>query len=143
MKKLCLALFVGSICFSSFSFNAIAVPPKPEQTIEQLKQAAEKGNIQAQFQLGENYFSGTGVSQDTKQAAEWYLKAGEQGNAEAQFKLGTMYVNGFGVRRDYEQAISWYESRGTGQYSCTKQYGDDVRSRIRCHSRFKKSGLLV
>lgn len=53
MKKLCLALFVGSICFSSFSFNAIAVPPKPEQTIEQLKQAAEKGNIQAQFQLGE------------------------------------------------------------------------------------------
>ncbi|NHX34116.1 sel1 repeat family protein, partial [Escherichia coli] len=80
-----------------------------EPSIEQITQLAQKGDPKAQFQLGERYFKGLGVSQDSKAAAEWFIKAGNQGNSDAQFRLGTMFVNGFGVRRDYDKAMLWYE----------------------------------
>ena len=69
---------------------------------------AEQGVASAQFNLGNMYNGGQGVTQDYKQAVKWYRKAAEQGYARAQFNLGNMYASGQGVIQDYKQAVKWY-----------------------------------
>ncbi len=72
------------------------------------QQSAEQGNANAQYNLGNIYYDGKGVSKDYKHAYNWYQKSAEQGNASAQYSLGWMYANGEGVAEDDKQAVSWY-----------------------------------
>ena len=53
-----------------------------------LKAKAEKGDVEAQFNLGGCYAKGIGVIKDELKAVEWFEKAADQGNAEAQAALG-------------------------------------------------------
>ena len=71
-------------------------------------QAAERGNTQAQFNLGWMYANGRGVRQDDAEAFRWYRQAAAQGYADAQNNLGTMYTDGRGVRQDDAEAVRWY-----------------------------------
>jgi TPR repeat protein len=71
------------------------------------KRAAQQGNADAQARLGEAYYYGAGVPQDSAEAVKWTRKAAEQGNADAQDELGRMYVLGDGVPKDYATAIEW------------------------------------
>ncbi|MBJ1839458.1 sel1 repeat family protein, partial [Neisseria meningitidis] len=64
-------------------------------------QAAERGDTQAQFNLGMMYAEGRGVRQDYAEAVRWTRQAADQGDAQAQFLLGLMYAEGRGVRQDY------------------------------------------
>ena len=48
-------------------------------TLEQLIQSAEKGNVEAQTQLGVFYHDGRGTAPDYKKAFAWTLKAAAQG----------------------------------------------------------------
>ncbi len=50
--------------------------------IEELKQKAEAGDAEAQFQLGKKYANGDGVEQDYAEALKWYMKSAEHGNKE-------------------------------------------------------------
>ena len=70
--------------------------PNPEM-IRKIKTAAENGNPDAQYRLGNCYYLA-----DAEKAVKWYEKAAEQGHAEAQYRLGKYYWNG-------EEAIKWYE----------------------------------
>jgi TPR repeat protein len=47
--------------------------PAP-QDVERLRQAAERGDVAAQYSLGILYFRGDVVTQDYVQAAQWYRK---------------------------------------------------------------------
>lgn len=69
---------------------------------------AEKGLVNAQFNLGQMYRYGDGVAQDHGEAFKWYRKAAEQGDKEAQFNLGSMYLNGEGVAKDEQEAHRWF-----------------------------------
>ena len=69
--------------------------------------AAEKGNVNAQVNLGNCYYFGEGVVQDKAQAVKWFQKAAEQGDADAQANLGNCYYSGEGVAQDKEQAVKW------------------------------------
>ncbi|PHS09962.1 MAG: hypothetical protein COA89_01515, partial [Acidithiobacillus sp.] len=55
---------------------------------------AEKGDADAQFNLGVMYSKGQGVPQDYKTAVKWYTLAAEQGVASAQTNLGHIYDKG-------------------------------------------------
>ncbi|HGO7462989.1 TPA: tetratricopeptide repeat protein [Neisseria meningitidis] len=70
-------------------------------------QAAERGDTQAQFNLGMMYAEGRGVRQDYAEAVRWFRKAADQGLAQAQFNLGAMYYKGHGVRQDRALAQEW------------------------------------
>ena len=76
--------------------------------IDRLRKAAEKGDANAQFELGYCYYNGTGVAQDYEQAVGLFRKAAEQGNVDAQLNLGFCYLAGLGVTNDDTQAIYWY-----------------------------------
>ncbi|MBT8354072.1 MAG: sel1 repeat family protein [Desulfobacterales bacterium] len=85
---------------------------------------AEKGNINAQFNLGAMYDSGDGVSEDDAEAANWYRKAADQGHVNAQFNLGVMYANGEGVAENATEAANWYrKAADQGDYRAQYNLG--------------------
>jgi uncharacterized protein len=73
-----------------------------------LQARADKGDTQAQFDLGYAYSHGQGVAKDEAEAVKWYRKAAEQNHAYAQYKMGLSYYQGIGVAKDYEAAVKWY-----------------------------------
>ena len=74
--------------------------------------AAELGNAEAQYQMGEIYnsgrFAGNDVEQDETEAVRWWRMAAEQGFAEAQAELGRSYEIGRGVEKDRNESLKWY-----------------------------------
>jgi|GEM_PF-3337074 S1-C subfamily serine protease len=72
------------------------------------RKQAEQGSVQAQFDLGKKYFSGSGVPQDYAKAVYWFRTAAEQGDATVQAHLGTLYQRGEGVAQNYVHAYAWY-----------------------------------
>ena len=77
-----------------------------------LKDAAEDGNAEAQFLLGECYFNGRGTRQDFQSAEAWFTESAEQNNVQAQEKLGNLYLNGKFFELNYELGVSWYARAG-------------------------------
>jgi len=70
---------------------------------------AEQGDAYAQYNLGQMYATGRGVSQDHKTAAKWFRLAAKGGHADAQRILGMTYeIGGEGVPQDYKTALKWY-----------------------------------
>lgn len=82
--------------------------PSEDATIKQLREAAERGDVDAQCDLGMAYASGEAVPQDHALAVQWFRKAAEQGDAFAQLSLGVAYEDGKGVSQDWTQAVHWY-----------------------------------
>lgn len=98
-------------------FAACCLPqkdPAPKGSAEEkadivsLRAAAEQGDADAQYRLGECYYIGDGVWKDVSETAAWYRKAAEQGHAEAQYNLGICYYNGRGVKKDTAEAAKWF-----------------------------------
>src|SRR6516162_4473429 len=72
----------------------------PHVDVADVRAKAERGEAQAQADLGRAYAQGLGVPQNYTEAAKWYIKAADQGNAAAQFALGELHEAGRGVARD-------------------------------------------
>jgi serine/threonine protein kinase len=71
--------------------------------------AAERGNADAQNELGHLYQFGLGTEKDNAQAFQWFRKAADQGNPGGQANLGWMYQYGLGVNQDNSQAFQLYQ----------------------------------
>ncbi len=76
-------------------------------SVTDLKAAAEKGNVDAEYALAEHYGQRNSLDADFGVAAEWYEKAANAGNKDAQFKLGTLYQDALGVSQNYPVAYFW------------------------------------
>ena len=76
--------------------------------LEALIKDAERGDAEAQYDLGVMYDYGIRVPEDDAKAVHWYRKAAERGDAEAQYELGLMYDYGEGVPEDDAMAVHWY-----------------------------------
>jgi TPR repeat protein len=81
------------------------------------QKSADKGNVDAQFNLGLMYLKGQGVAQDEQQARRFFEQAARQGSARAQLNLGRMYAKGLGVVPSYAKALPWYEKAAAQGYS--------------------------
>jgi TPR repeat protein len=90
------------------------------QAIEWYRRAAERGDANAQNNIGFLYDKGLGVGQEYTQAALWYRKAAEQGNADAQNNIGLLYTKGLGVPQDYTEAMQWFR-KASDQGSASAQ----------------------
>ncbi|MES2444512.1 MAG: SPOR domain-containing protein [Pseudomonadota bacterium] len=79
--------------------------------VERWRVPAVQGNPDAQFNLGQAYKLGRGVTADLIQAEEWYRKAAVQGHPQAQDNYGlALFQNG-----KRAQAVEWLQrssSRG-------------------------------
>ena len=72
------------------------------------KPAAERGQPDAQYNLGVLYMKGLGVRSDRQEAFRWFRLAADQGLAQAQFEVGRIREQGWGVAPDYAEAQRWY-----------------------------------
>jgi TPR repeat protein len=80
-----------------------------EKSAYWFSQAAEKGNIAAQYQLGLLYLNGEGVEKDLQKGKLLLVQAAESGNVNAQYNLAVMYLEGLEVEQDKEYAIFWLQ----------------------------------
>lgn len=88
---------------------------------------ADKGHINAQYNLGILYFQGAGVTKDRKKALELFQKSAKQGFSDAQYHLGLMYLNGEGVTQSDKEAVKWFREAAEqgddlAQYSLAAMY---------------------
>ena len=108
-----LAVLVGSAVVSwSADYNmGLAAAQRGDfaTALREWTSLAEQGNSSAQFNLGQLYQKGQGVSQDNKTAVKWFKLAAEQGFADAQFNLGWMHHKGRGILQDDEAAVKWFK----------------------------------
>ena len=86
----------------------LQTPASPADISNETYKLAEKGDVDAQWKLGKDLFTGSGVEKDTTEAAKWLIKAADQGHEKAQYLLGTLYYQGIGVPQDAVEALKWF-----------------------------------
>ena len=69
------------------------------------KQAAGRGEVTAQYNLGVLLETGRGGPQDYRQALTCYTEASKKGYAKAQYNLSLLYAKGCGTEQDPEMAL--------------------------------------
>jgi hypothetical protein len=62
--------------------------------------AAEEGDDQAEYLLGQLYSQGEAVEKDYQRAHDHFVKAANNGHTEAEYSLGVMYGIGLGIDED-------------------------------------------
>lgn len=86
MRVLLLSFTLSLILFGSVSVSYAQDLPAPYQ---EMKEKALAGDAQAQMDLGEAYFKGSGdLDESVEEGLKWYEMAAKKGNADAQFALG-------------------------------------------------------
>lgn len=68
------------------------------------EQAAQGGDLQAQYELGEFYYQGKRTPRDLQRALHWLEQSSLKGHPEAQHRLGLMFFRGEGVQANNVQA---------------------------------------
>jgi hypothetical protein len=96
---------------------------------EKLHADAEKGDPKAEYEIGDQYWTGRGVSQDVAEAAKWYRKSADQGFGDAQISLGFAYQSGQGVAQDNVQADTWYIIAAASEKSSAETIAMAIRHR--------------
>ncbi len=97
-------------CVISSTLYASEVNTAAEDYIWQERYAermelARSGDAEAQFNIGEMYEKGSGVSANIKNAFMWFEQAAQQNHQKAQFKIAYMYYRGEGVTADPAKAF--------------------------------------
>ena len=77
--------------------------------IEIWEPLAKKGDVGAQYNLGQMKRNGLGVPKNYEQALYWYRKASAKGDPDAQYNLGLMHYLGHGVKKDPFSAVGWFK----------------------------------
>lgn len=101
-------------------------PPPTPPSLSDLFSAAERGDADAQYSLGDMYRYGVSVPEDYAEAVRWYLAAAEQGHAAGQYQVGLSSGSRFWDFETYEErqafAQRWY-LRAAEQGHAGAQYG--------------------
>ena len=87
-----------------------------EPDMPTIEEAAEQGDVMAQYVLGVCYWNGIEKERDSEEAVKWFEKAAEQGyiDSSTAFRLGNYYYGGdyyfyFSREPNYEKAVKWYK----------------------------------
>jgi TPR repeat protein len=105
--------FVSSafVMMGQYLLNGIPnsrIKPNPKKACDLFQYAASYyGDASAQFQLGRQHLTGTGVAHDARQAARWFHLAAEKGYPPAQALLGQLLFTGNGVPKQSARGLMW------------------------------------
>ncbi len=72
-------------------------------------QAAERGEPEAMYQIGQRLATGTGIDKDKTAAYKWYQQAAEREHLNAINQLAACYSSGEGVARDDSKAFMLFK----------------------------------
>jgi len=89
-----------------------------------VREAAEKGDAAAQFNLGVLNSGAYNNPPDWPEALKWFTASANQGNRDGQYYLGLMYLQGNGVDRNEVTAASWIgKAASQGNSDAALDYG--------------------
>ncbi len=111
----------GEIGASAATSGHRSHAPHLQRAFEWFNKAAEQGDTDAIFELGQMHAQGLGKKQDFEQAAECYREAASRGHAKAAFNLGFLCAHGQGVDQDDAKAYQWYRISQLQGYAHAKQ----------------------
>jgi TPR repeat protein len=103
--------------------------------LQGMRDLAERGDFEAQCDLGWMYDNGRGVDTNCTLAMKWFLGAAKHGYARAQFSVGWMHEMGRGVKTNHLEAVKWYRKaaeQGFVRAQCSmgwmSEFGKDVKT---------------
>jgi TPR repeat protein len=76
--------------------------------IAQLLEAAERGDRDAAWQLGDLYREAAGLKYSPRAAFRWYAQSALAGSPTGQNNVGAAFENGLGCEQSYAKAAKWY-----------------------------------
>jgi TPR repeat protein len=98
---------------------------------QRTRERALSGEAAAQFDMGEYYYEGRGVTQDYLEAFQWFLKAAQKGHARAQLNAGLMLSIGRGVPKDDAEACRWLYCAAAQDNQAAKDLLDKAKGRMK------------
>jgi hypothetical protein len=113
---MCLALLGGAVPFwmaapaqaaTMEDVRAALADKRLFDAFQDLKELAEAGNAEAQYELGGFYHWGKVTAADFTKARTWYERAARQGNVDAMLGLAVIYGHGQGVPQDKAVSYRW------------------------------------
>ena len=112
--------------------NGWGVKRDGHTALKWFQQAAEQGNAEAAFNVGQLYGKNVGlpgIQIDLKEANKWYRIAAEKGYAAAQYNLGANYFKGAGVdATDYVTGYAWISVAETQNHPFAKDYRELIET---------------
>ena len=78
-----------------------------KRKIEDIVELANRGDTEAEYELGYRFDNGLDVGQDYREALKWYLKSSGKGHADALLAVAEIHYWGHGVKRDKEKS-QWF-----------------------------------
>jgi TPR repeat protein len=79
--------------------------------------AAEKGSLEALFQMGLCRANGIGVDQSRKAAASSFKTAADLGYVPAMYRHAQCLIVGYGIPKSYDEGVSWMrKAAGAGYF---------------------------
>lgn len=114
----------AAVLLARLYLSALAGGPDrdPARAAVLFRQAAVRGNSEAQYYMGLLYGQGTGVTADPVEALTWLQAAAEQDHVEAQFELSRAYARGIGTPEDPARALQWMQSAASGGHGEAQFY---------------------
>jgi hypothetical protein len=79
-------------------------PEAMREALRVCEQAANEGDLQAAYELGEYFYDGRRTPREPAKALQWFEQASLRGHALAQHRLGIMFFRGEGVPANNVQA---------------------------------------
>lgn len=87
-----------------FLLSCKSAPEKITADLKSLRSQAERGDADAQGELGETYMK----LGNWAEANKWLAQAAEHGVTEAQYQLARNYESGQGIGKDFVEAYAWF-----------------------------------
>ena len=109
-------ILAALISVSTYSQNAIEINEQSKTFIQSqefdkavplLKQAADSGIAEAQYNLGVTLEYGYGIEKNIDSAFYWYLKSADQGWNDGLYKMMMAHANGIGASQSNEKAFEY------------------------------------
>jgi uncharacterized protein len=108
------------LCSVSMAGVAVAQMPNPAEREAELlrfwldvrQQAANRGDPDAQFDVGMAFYAGRAAAEDPARAAEWFDRAAAQGHPGAHYYLGYLYSAGLGVPESPSRSLAHFRAAG-------------------------------
>ncbi|MEM7312284.1 MAG: hypothetical protein AAF497_03945 [Planctomycetota bacterium] len=88
-----------------------------QQTIKRLKDAADAGDAQANYEMGVRHRDGDEVVQSEELALRYFTAGARLGSPASHNQLGNIYTEGTGVPKDLTRGLEHYQAAIAGGYA--------------------------
>lgn len=102
----------GCLDAESFLGAFYTIQQNYDEAFKWTYKAAQHGNGNAQYSLGELYSHGYGTEIDLDKAFKYYLEAAEKDSPLAYKKVALAYAAGYGTEKNEKEAFKWAKKAG-------------------------------